>query len=485
MQRRLSSRLFVILLQTQSCNKIMHIHILGICGTFMGGIAAIAKELGHKVTGSDQNVYPPMSTQLEQLGIELTQGWDTSQFNPEPDVVVIGNALSRGNPAVEYILDRNIPYTSGPEWLKHHLLKDRWVIASSGTHGKTTTSSMIAWLLEDAGLEPGYLIGGVPGNFSVSARAGKSPFFVIEADEYDTAFFDKRSKFVHYLPRTVTINNLEFDHADIFPDISAIQTQFHHLVRTVPSTGKIIAPKHVDVIAETLRRGCWSDVEFVGDSADWQAELLPNREGRTDGSLFDVYYQQTLVGRVTWTLTGQHNVDNGLMALAASHHAGLTTTQAITSLSNFISPKRRMELIYNQHNVEVYDDFAHHPTAIKTTLAGLRQKVGAERIIAIIEPRSNTMKMGVHKDTLADSWHKADQVFLFLENDLDWSEHMANSITPTTIETSISNLVTHLIEICQPNDHIVVMSNGGFSGIHQLIINQLDTKLGSNQRHGD
>ncbi|MBU2881958.1 UDP-N-acetylmuramate:L-alanyl-gamma-D-glutamyl-meso-diaminopimelate ligase [Psychrosphaera sp. B3R10] len=458
----------------------MHIHILGICGTFMGGIAAIAKELGHKVTGSDQNVYPPMSTQLEQLGIELTQGWDTSQFDPQPDVVVIGNALSRGNPAVEYILDRNIPYTSGPEWLKHHLLKDRWVIASSGTHGKTTTSSMIAWLLEDAGLEPGYLIGGVPGNFSVSARAGKSPFFVIEADEYDTAFFDKRSKFVHYLPRTVTINNLEFDHADIFPDISAIQTQFHHLVRTVPSTGKIIAPKHVNAITETLQRGCWSDVELVGDHADWQAKLMPNSEGRTDGSRFDVYYQQTLVGQVAWTLTGQHNVDNGLMALAASHHAGLTTAQAIASLSNFISPKRRMELIYNQHNIEVYDDFAHHPTAINTTLAGLRQKVGTRRIIAIIEPRSNTMKMGVHKDTLADSWQNADQVFLFLEKDLDWAERLSNSTTPTTIETSISSLVARVIEICQPNDHIVVMSNGGFSGIHQLITNQLNTKFASN-----
>lgn len=455
----------------------MHIHILGICGTFMGGIAAIAKELGHHVTGSDQNVYPPMSTQLTQLGIELTQGWCTDQFHPQPDIVVIGNAMSRGNPAVEYVLDRNIPYTSGPEWLKQNLLKDRWVIAASGTHGKTTTSSMIAWLLNDAGFNPGYLIGGVPGNFDVSATAGTSPFFVIEADEYDTAFFDKRSKFVHYLPRTVTINNLEFDHADIFTDIAAIQTQFHHLIRTVPATGKIIVPTNTPTINDTLDKGCWSETETVGIDGDWRAQLIANHLGRFDGRHFDVYYKEQTIGRVKWGLTGNHNVENGLMALAAAHHCGLTLKDAVKSLSSFINPKRRMELIYDNNDIQIFDDFAHHPTAIATTLAGLRQSVGTQRIIAIIEPRSNTMKMGIHKDTLVNSFIEADQTFLFMAEQNEWVDSLTESAGQFSVEHSFDNLVQNVVDFCQPNDHIVVMSNGGFNGIHQLLIDKISAKF--------
>lgn len=442
----------------------------------MGGIAAIAKELGHKVTGSDQNVYPPMSTQLEHLGITLTQGWETTQFEPEPDVVIIGNALSRGNPAVEYVLDRNLTYMSAPEWLKQHLLRDRWVIASSGTHGKTTTSSMIAWLLADAGFNPGYLIGGVPGNFEVSATAGQGPFFVIEADEYDTAFFDKRSKFVHYLPKTLTINNLEFDHADIFADIGAIQTQFHHLIRTVPASGKIIIPSDVPTITNTLAKGCWSDTELIGNNGDWHADLVANQHGLTDGSCFDVYYRQSLVGQVNWPLTGQHNVDNGLMALAAAHHAGLTAEQAVSSLSGFKSPKRRMERIYSDHNIEVYDDFAHHPTAIATTLTGLRNNVGDARIIAVLEPRSNTMKMGFHNDKLNASWQQADQVLLFLPDPRGWQTVLKDDDKLQTFD-SIGKLTQHIVEIVRPNDHIVVMSNGGFGGIHNQLVQQISAKF--------
>jgi len=455
----------------------MHLHILGICGTFMGGIAAIAKELGHKVTGSDLNVYPPMSTQLQSLGIELTQGWDTRQFSPEPDVVIIGNALSRGNPAVEYLLNRNIPYTSGPEWLRQNLLTERWVIAASGTHGKTTTASMVAWLLEDAGFEPGYLIGGIPGNFEVSARVGKSPFFVVEADEYDTAFFDKRSKFVHYLPNTLILNNLEFDHADIFENLAAIQTQFHHLIRTVPSKGLVLAPHREENIDATLARGCWSEVQYVGDGGKWQAKQLDNEFGNQDGRTFDVYLNGELQGKVNWSLTGSHNVHNGLMAIAAAHHAGLTVSQAIESLSKFNSPKRRMELIYDKHGIQLFDDFAHHPTAIATTLQGLRNKVGDSRIIAILEPRSNTMKMGVHKDTLAESWARADWVFVYQAAELDWQIEAETSRAQTRVTDDLSQIVDTVIDICRANDHIVVMSNGGFADIHQTLIERLDAKF--------
>lgn len=449
----------------------MHVHILGICGSFMGGIAAIAKSLGHKVTGSDTNVYPPMSTQLEALGITLTEGYDESQFSPAPDIVVIGNAMSRGNPAVEYVLNRNLPYTSGPQWLLDNLLKDRWVIGIAGTHGKTTTSSMVAWILEYAGLKPGYLIGGVPENFGVSARVGDCPFFVIEADEYDSAFFDKRSKFVHYRPKTLVINNLEFDHADIFTDLSAIQTQFHHLVRMVPENGLILTPNHTPSIEDTLKKGCWSSRQTLGK--EWAAELI-----NQDGSEFHVVHNGCQVGPVKWALLGQHNVDNALMAIASAHHAGVTLPDAIAALSHFKNVKRRMEIKGNVGGITVYDDFAHHPTAIATTLDGLRKKVGHARILAVLEPRSNTMKMGVHKDTLAGAWQVADEVFLFEPSDMDWSlsSAVAHSKTPTQCFNNIENIVKALVDTAQDGDHILVMSNGGFGGIHGQILSALSAR---------
>ena len=449
----------------------MHVHILGICGSFMGGIAAIAKSLGHKVTGSDKNVYPPMSTQLEALGIELTEGYCESQFDPAPDMVVIGNAMSRGNPAVEYVLNRNLPYTSGPQWLLDNLLKDRWVIGLSGTHGKTTTSSMVAWILEHAGLNPGYLIGGVPENFGVSARVGESPFFVIEADEYDSAFFDKRSKFVHYRPKTLVINNLEFDHADIFADLGAIQTQFHHLVRMVPENGLILTPNNTPAIEDMLKRGCWSSRQSLGK--EWHAELL-----KKDGSEFNVLHNGVIAGTVTWALVGQHNVDNALVAIAAAHHAGVTLPDAIDALSFFKNVKRRMEVKGEVNNITLYDDFAHHPTAIATTLDGLRKKVGNARILAVLEPRSNTMKMGVHKDTLANSWQKADEVYLYEPEGMDWSlvDSVAHSNAPTHCFRDVEKIVQGVCNVAQPGDHILVMSNGGFEGIHGRILDALKMK---------
>ncbi|MFZ8143738.1 UDP-N-acetylmuramate:L-alanyl-gamma-D-glutamyl-meso-diaminopimelate ligase [Alteromonas macleodii] len=449
----------------------MHVHILGICGSFMGGIAAIAKSLGHKVTGSDKNVYPPMSTQLEALGIELTEGYCESQFDPAPDMVVIGNAMSRGNPAVEYVLNRNLPYTSGPQWLLDNLLKDRWVIGLSGTHGKTTTSSMVAWILEHAGLNPGYLIGGVPENFGVSARVGKSPFFVIEADEYDSAFFDKRSKFVHYRPKTLVINNLEIDHADIFADLGAIQTQFHHLVRMVPENGLILTPNNTPAIEDMLKKGCWSSRQSLGK--EWHAELL-----KKDGSEFNVLHNGVIAGTVTWALVGQHNVDNALMAIAAAHHAGVTLPDAIDALSFFKNVKRRMEVKGEVNNITLYDDFAHHPTAIATTLDGLRKKVGNARILAVLEPRSNTMKMGVHKDTLANSWQKADEVYLYEPEGMDWSlvDSVAHSNAPTHCFRDVEKIVQGVCNVAQPGDHILVMSNGGFEGIHGRILDALKMK---------
>ena len=333
----------------------------------MGGIAAIAKSLGHHVTGSDQNVYPPMSTQLQELGIELTQGYDVSQLEPAPDIVVIGNAMSRGNPCVEYVLDKSLPYTSGPEWLKHNLLQDSWVLAVAGTHGKTTTASMLAWILEYAGLKPGFLIGGIVQNFGLSARVGQTPFFVIEADEYDTAFFDKRSKFVHYLPRTLILNNLEFDHADIFEDLNAIKKQFHHLIRTLPQSGKVLWPKNDEALSDVIAKGLWSESETLGD--DWSYELL-----KADGSQFNVLLNRQLQGVVSWQAIGEHNVKNAIMAIAAARHVGIAIEHSIEALGEFISPKRRMELKADINHIKVYDDFAHHPTAIQTTLAGLRAK---------------------------------------------------------------------------------------------------------------
>ena len=448
-----------------------HIHILGICGTFMGGIAVIAQQMGFRVTGCDANVYPPMSTQLESLGIELMQGYKPEHLDPEPDLVVVGNACSRGNPAVEYMLDRNIPYTSGPQWLLENLLKDRWVLAASGTHGKTTTASMIAWILEYAGVNPGFLIGGVPQNFDISARLGDGLFFVIEADEYDSAFFDKRSKFVHYRPHTLVFNNLEFDHADIFDSIKDIQRQFHHVVRMVPSNGLILAPKGVKAIDETLDMGCWTPIETVGgDGAQWQARLI-----EADGSHFEVSCDGEVVGEVKWPLLGDHNVHNGLMAIAAARNAGVFGHIGVAALSEFKTPKRRMEVKGVVNDITLYDDFAHHPTAIETTLAGLRNKVGDKRIIAVLEPRSNTMKRGFHQNTLAASVSLADEVVFFEPDNLDWDfKAMAASCTPQTqVFGNIDKIVDAVVAKARPNDHIVVMSNGGFGGIHAKLLNAL------------
>ena len=447
----------------------MHIHILGICGTFMGGIAAIAKSLGHHVTGSDQNVYPPMSTQLQELGIELTQGYDVSQLEPAPDIVVIGNAMSRGNPCVEYVLDKSLPYTSGPEWLKHNLLQDSWVLAVAGTHGKTTTASMLAWILEYAGLKPGFLIGGIVQNFGLSARVGQTPFFVIEADEYDTAFFDKRSKFVHYLPRTLILNNLEFDHADIFEDLNAIKKQFHHLIRTLPQSGKVLWSKDDEALSDVIAKGLWSESETLGN--DWDYQLL-----KADGSQFNVLLNTQLQGVVNWQAIGEHNVKNAMMAIAAARHVGIAIEHSIAALGEFISPKRRMELKADINNIKVYDDFAHHPTAIQTTLAGLRAKVGNDKIIAVLEPRSNTMKMGVHQFTLLDSLRDADEVLLFEPENLSWSlKEQAEKAGMQCFDSTIAIIET-VLESIEPNQHVLIMSNGGFNGLHQQLVDGLANK---------
>ncbi len=452
----------------------MHLHILGICGTFMGGIAAIAKQMGFRVSGCDANVYPPMSTQLEQLGIELKQGYKIEHLDDEPDLVIVGNAMARGNPMVEYVLDRKIAYTSGPQWLLENVLKDRWVLAVSGTHGKTTTSSMLTWILEYAGMKPGFLIGGVPQNFDCSARLGSAPFFVIEADEYDTAFFDKRSKFVHYRPNTLVINNMEFDHADIFDDISDIQRQFHHLIRMVPNNGLILSPKNEAAINETLSMGCWTPSELSVDGNDkalgWHAEKCI-----ADGSEYVVSFKGVIQGTVKWNLIGDFNIENGLMAIAAARHAGVTTAVAIEALAEFINTKRRLELRGDVNNVRVFDDFAHHPTAITKTLAGVRANVGKNRVIAVLEPRSNTMKSGVHKDTLAKSLTDADVVYVYQGDQVKWSvDALIDDCTqPCFVEQSLDKLVSDIISNSQSGDTIVVMSNGGFGGIHEKLLSAL------------
>ncbi|MEZ9389694.1 UDP-N-acetylmuramate:L-alanyl-gamma-D-glutamyl-meso-diaminopimelate ligase [Vibrio lentus] len=451
----------------------MHIHILGICGTFMGGAAVLARQLGHKVTGSDANVYPPMSTLLESQGIEIIEGFDPSQLEPRPDLVVIGNAMSRGNPCVEYVLDNNLRYTSGPQWLQEFLLHDRWVLAVSGTHGKTTTSSMLAWILEDCGYAPGFLVGGVLGNFGISARLGESMFFVVEADEYDSAFFDKRSKFVHYHPRTLVMNNLEFDHADIFDDLEAIKRQFHHLVRTVPSNGRIFSPKQDTAIQDVLSRGCWSETESSGELGDWDAKKLVK-----DGSKFEVYFQGECVGTVDWDLVGDHNVNNALMAIAAARHVGVTPDLGCESLARFINTKRRLEFKGEVAGVSVYDDFAHHPTAIELTLGGLRNKVDTKKIIAVLEPRSATMKRGVHKETLADSLKLADSTYLFQPDNIDWSvQEVADACHQLAhVSDDMDAFVARIVSEAQAGDQILVMSNGGFGGIHQKLLDGLALK---------
>jgi UDP-N-acetylmuramate: L-alanyl-gamma-D-glutamyl-meso-diaminopimelate ligase len=449
----------------------MHIHILGICGTFMGSLALLAKAAGHQVTGSDANVYPPMSTQLEKAGIELVEGYEPAQFNPIPDLVVIGNALSRGNPAVEYVLDNRIPYTSGPQWLGDYFLREKWVLAVAGTHGKTTTSSMLAWILEYSGMKPGFLIGGVPSNFDVSARLGDSPFFVVEADEYDSAFFDKRSKFVHYRPRTAILNNLEFDHADIFADLNAIQTQFHHFVRTIPRQGLIVAPADDANMQEVLNRGCWSELQGLGNESDWSMSLT-----ESDGSAFAVSFQGERQGTVRWGQTGAHNAANGLAAIAAARHVGVKPIVACEALCQFSGVKRRMEKLASIRGISVYDDFAHHPTAIATTLEGLRNKVGTEKIIAVIEPRSNTMKLGIHKSQLAESTKLADQVLWYQPDNIDWSLADVVEAGPVSAEVldDIDRLVEETLKQAGSSAHIVIMSNGGFAGFHGKLVRALE-----------
>lgn len=445
----------------------MHIHILGICGTFMGGAAVLARQLGHKVTGSDANVYPPMSTLLESQGIEIIEGFDPVQLEPKPDLVVIGNAMSRGNPCVEYVLNNNLRYTSGPQWLQEFLLHDRWVLAVSGTHGKTTTSSMLAWILEACGYQPGFLVGGVLGNFGISARLGDSMFFVVEADEYDSAFFDKRSKFVHYHPRTLVLNNLEFDHADIFDDLEAIKRQFHHLVRTVPGNGRIFAPQQDSALSDVLARGCWSETEFTGEQGEWKAEKIIR-----DGSQFNVFLRNELVGTVKWDLVGDHNVDNALMAIGAARHVGVTPDLACEALAKFINTKRRLELKGEVNEITVFDDFAHHPTAIELTLGGLRNKVGDKKIIAVLEPRSATMKLGVHKQTLAASLQQADSVYLYQPKNIPWSvQDVADQCSqPAYVNDDIDAFVAQIAHEAKPGDQILVMSNGGFEGIHNKLL---------------
>src|SRR5450830_366900 len=462
----------------------MHIHILGICGTFMGGIAVLAKAEGHKVTGCDANVYPPMSTQLEAQGIELIEGFGSAQTSLNPDIYVIGNVVSRGNPLMEEILNRGLPYISGPQWLAENVLQGKWVLAVAGTHGKTTTSSMLAWILEYAGLAPGFLIGGVPQNFAVSARLPQtpkqdsksiSPFFVIEADEYDTAFFDKRSKFVHYRPRTAVLNNLEYDHADIFEDLAAIEKQFHHLVRTVPQNGLVVSNGKEASLQRVIDKGCWTPVEQFGSDAGWQAG-----NPQSDGS-FDVMLAGKLHGHVAWDLLGEHNRMNALASIAAARHVGVSVEVAIAALAEFKNVKRRMEIRGVVNGVTVYDDFAHHPTAITTTVAGLRSKVGkasdGARILAVLEPRSNTMKLGVMKNALPASLEEADLVFCYGAN-LGWDaeDALAPIKNKATVYQDLNTMVAAIAEAAKSSDYVLAMSNGGFGGVHQKILDALQAK---------
>ncbi|MEN9680332.1 MAG: hypothetical protein RLZZ627_225 [Pseudomonadota bacterium] len=455
----------------------MHVHIMGICGTFMGGLAILARQLGHEVTGSDQNVYPPMSTQLEEHGIALMSGYSPSNIERRPDLVVVGNAISRGNAEMEAVLDAGIPYVSGPEWLHDEVLQQRWVLAVAGTHGKTTTTSMLTFILEHAGLEPGFLVGGVPLDFGVSSRLGKGNCFVVEADEYDTAFFDKRSKFVHYHPRTCILNNLEFDHADIFPDLASIQRQFHHLVRTIPGRGLIVAPNWEPALDEVLQMGCWTPVEHTsqegsGAVATWSYHLLAK-----DGSSFEIVHDGQPAGRVDWSLTGLHNVYNGLAAVAAAHHAGVFPERSAEALSRFSNVKRRMEIRAEVHGITVYDDFAHHPTAIKTTVEGLRAKVGESRILAILEPRSNTMRMGVHAGLLGDSLAGADVALLFQSSQVEWDVRAATATHPRVeVFGQVGEIVDWIAREARSGDHILIMSNGGFEGIHQRVESALQMR---------
>ena len=451
----------------------MHIHILGICGTFMGGLAALAREAGHKVTGCDANVYPPMSTQLEALGIELIQGFGADQMALKPDVFVIGNVVTRGErfPLMEAILDAGAPYQSGPQWLAEQVLQGRHVLAVAGTHGKTSTTSMLAWILEHAGLKPGFLVGGVPMNFGVSAKLGEGSHFVIEADEYDTAFFDKRSKFVHYRPRTAILNNLEFDHADIFPDLAAIETQFHHLVRTIPASGRVVVNARDEALARVLTRGCWSEVQRFGARKEEPGSL----RARGEPQAFDVLRGSLKLAHVDWELIGEHNQLNALAAIAAAEHAGVSPEASAAALREFKNVRRRMELRGEVNGIKVYDDFAHHPTAMRTTISGLRRRIApADRILAIFEPRSNTMKLGTMKAQLPWALEEADLAFCS-QSGLSWdaAEALAPMGEQAVVAADVDALVAAIAKIAKPGDHLLCMSNGGFSGIHEKLLKAL------------
>ncbi|NYT36166.1 UDP-N-acetylmuramate:L-alanyl-gamma-D-glutamyl-meso-diaminopimelate ligase [Allopusillimonas soli] len=466
----------------------MHLHILGICGTFMGGLALIARSAGHRVTGCDKGVYPPMSTQLTEQGIDLVEGYGADQLGLKPDLFVVGNVVSRGNPLMEAILDQGLPYVSGPQWLGEHILRGQHVLAVAGTHGKTTTSSMLAWILAQAGLDPNFLIGGVAPGLHVSARyRSESSLFVIEADEYDTAFFDKRSKFVHYRPRTAILNNLEYDHADIFPDLAAIETQFHHLVRTIPASGVIVRPARSEAIDRVLARGCWTPIQTFGSDGNWQAdEARPQQTvcaasltTAAPGDAFAIVHDGDVLGTVSWALTGTHNRMNALAALAAAEQAGVPTSEGIRALSSFAGVRRRMELRGTVRGVAVYDDFAHHPTAIATTLDGLRRQLGAGRILAALEPRSNTMKLGAMAARLPDALAQADRIFCYGETQgrhaLGWNP--AAVLAPlgnrATVYAELDKMVADLCSEARQGDTIVAMSNGSFGGIHQKILETL------------
>ncbi len=449
----------------------MRIHILGIGGTFMGGVALLARDLGHSVTGCDAKVYPPMSTQLEAQGIRLLEGYAVTQLDDlKPELVIIGNALSRGNALIEAVLDRGLPYTSGAQWVAENVLQGRWVLAVAGTHGKTSTASMLAWILEHAGLAPGFLIGGVPENFGVSARLGNTPFFVIEADEYDTAFFDKRSKFVHYRPRTAILNNLEYDHADIFPDLKSIKRQFHHLVRTVPSQGLLVVNGQEKSLVDVLAEGCWTKVERFGVKDGWRA--LPRN---AEASRFQVLFQDQDQGDVVWDLIGTHNMANALGAIAAARHAGVPVKTALAALTQFRNVKRRLEVRATVRGITVYDDFAHHPTAIATTLAALRARVDHARILAVLELRSNTMRQGVHRDTLGAALQLADQVLMLRPDKLNWSLDRVTAALNDRgqVYSSVETILQALMGAVRSGDHVLIMSNGGFGNIHNQLIERL------------
>lgn len=447
----------------------MHVHIVGICGTFMGGVAMIARELGHTVTGSDKNVYPPMSDVLSAMGIRLIEGYDPSQLNPKPDCVIIGNAQSRGNPVVEAVLNKGIPYQSGPEWLAKHVLQNRHVLAVSGTHGKTTTTAILTWILQEAGLKPGYLIGGVAKGFTNTASLGKGEYFVIEADEYDTAFFDKRSKFIHYHPRTLIFNNLEFDHADIFADLEAIKIQFHHLLKTVPGSGLVIHPHNDPEVLDVLSRGCWSHSEAFGlQDGVWRAKKISD-----DGSAFELWHRDQRIGYIEWCMLGQHNVLNALAASAAAFNVGVSMPNIVKALSSFQGVKRRMEVWGKANGITVYDDFAHHPTAIAVTLKGLRAHVGRQRIIAVLQFGSNTMQQGVHsKRALADALSSADMVVMLQPEGKKWDAKQILSAR-SKVYDDVGSIVDDLTPQLRSEDHVVIMSNKGFDGIHGRLLDRI------------